>query len=88
MDFFTADTDLFEALGIKEEWEEEEISDSYAEQDARTLKEYGFSSTTPVVSLYPSLFWWFIPLSWLEYPHTSQQNYRQEEDYECCSSVG
>ena len=42
MDFFTADTDLFEALGIKEEWEEEEISDSYAEQDARTLKEYGF----------------------------------------------
>ena len=42
MDFFTDDTDLFEALGIKEEWEEEEISDSYAEQDARTLKEYGF----------------------------------------------
>ena len=27
---------------IKEEWEEEEISDTYAEQDARTLKEYGF----------------------------------------------
>jgi len=42
MDFFTDDTDLFEALGIKEEWEEEEISDAYAEQDARTLKEYGF----------------------------------------------
>ena len=42
MDYFTEDADLFQALGIKEEWEEEEIADEYAEQDARTLKEYGF----------------------------------------------
>ena len=42
MDFFTEDQDLFEALGIKEEWEEDEVSDSYSEEDARTLKEYGF----------------------------------------------
>ena len=42
MEFLTDDQDLFEALGIKEEWEDEEISDQYAEQDARTLREYGF----------------------------------------------
>lgn len=42
MDFLIDDQDLFEALGIKEEWEEQELSDEYAEQDARTLKEYGF----------------------------------------------
>ena len=42
MDYFTEETDLFEALGIKEEWEDDEVSDSYAEEDARTLREYGF----------------------------------------------
>ena len=42
MDFQIDDQDLFQALGISEEWEDEELSDSYAEQDARTLKEYGF----------------------------------------------
>ncbi len=36
------DFDLFEALGISEEWEDEALADEYAEQDARTLKEYGF----------------------------------------------
>jgi len=36
------EADLFEALGISEEWEEHEVSDKYAEEDARTLKEYGF----------------------------------------------
>lgn len=41
MEFQFDDQDLFEALGIKEEWEEE-LSDQYAEEDARTLKEYGF----------------------------------------------
>ena len=38
----TEDFDLFEALGITEEWEDQEVADQYAEQDARTLKEYGF----------------------------------------------
>lgn len=38
----TDDIDLFEALGITEDWEEDELSDQYAEEDARTLKEYGF----------------------------------------------
>ena len=41
MEFQFDDQDLFEALGIKEEWEEE-LADEYAEEDARTLKEYGF----------------------------------------------
>ena len=36
------DIDLFEALGITEEWEDQQLADEYAEQDARTLKEYGF----------------------------------------------
>jgi len=36
------DEDIFSALGIPEEWEEQELADQYAEQDARTLKEYGF----------------------------------------------
>ena len=40
--YLTDDVDLFEALGIAEEWEEQEVADQYAEQDARTLKEYGF----------------------------------------------
>ena len=40
--YLTDDIDLFEALGITEEWEEQELADRYAEQDARTLKEYGF----------------------------------------------
>ena len=38
----TDDIDLFEALNITEEWEDQEVADKYAEQDARTLKEYGF----------------------------------------------
>lgn len=36
------DDDIFTALGITEEWEDEKVSDQYAEEDARTLKEYGF----------------------------------------------
>lgn len=42
MEFQFDDQDLFQALGISEEWEDEELADQYAEQDARTLKEYGF----------------------------------------------
>jgi len=42
MDKLVSDIDLFEALGISEEWEDQEVADEYAEQDARTLKEYGF----------------------------------------------
>ncbi len=42
MDKLVSDIDLFEALGITEEWEDQEVADEYAEQDARTLKEYGF----------------------------------------------
>lgn len=42
MDFHFDDQDLFTALGINEEWEEQELSDAYAEEDARTLKEYGY----------------------------------------------
>lgn len=42
MDNLLFDIDLFEALGISEEWEDQEIADKYAEQDARTLEEYGF----------------------------------------------
>ena len=38
----TDDIDLFEALGITKEWEDQQVADEYAEQDARTLKEYGF----------------------------------------------
>ena len=37
-----SDDDIFTALGISEEWEDEELADQYAEEDARTLKEYGF----------------------------------------------
>jgi hypothetical protein len=33
--------DIFDILGINEEIDED-IADAYAEQDARTLKEYGF----------------------------------------------
>ena len=40
--YLTDDVDLFEALGITEEWEDQEVADQYAEQDARTLREYGF----------------------------------------------
>ena len=36
------DEDIFTALGIKDEWEDEESTDAYAEEDARILKEYGF----------------------------------------------
>lgn len=38
----TADSDIFEALGITEEWEEEETMNQYAQEDARILKEYGY----------------------------------------------
>ena len=39
----TADSDIFEALGISEEWEnEEETINQYAQEDARILKEYGY----------------------------------------------
>ena len=39
----TADSDIFEALGITEEWEEqEETTNQYAQEDARILKEYGY----------------------------------------------
>ncbi len=37
-----SDEDIFAALGISEEWENDELADQYAEEDARTLKEYGF----------------------------------------------
>ncbi len=40
--FQFSDDDIFVALGISEEWEDQELADEYAEQDARTLKEYGF----------------------------------------------
>ena len=40
--FHFSDDDIFAALGISEEWEDQELADEYAEQDARTLKEYGF----------------------------------------------
>ena len=36
------DFDLFEALGITEEWEDQQIADEYAEQDSKILKEYGY----------------------------------------------
>ena len=34
--------DIFEALNIPEEWEDEKDVDPYAEEDAKILKEYGF----------------------------------------------
>ena len=45
-DYFTyagavPETDIFEALGIAEEWEDEE-ENQYAKEDARILKEYGY----------------------------------------------
>lgn len=42
MNNFYDDEDIFSALGLKEEWEDEETADVYAEEDARILKEYGF----------------------------------------------
>ena len=70
MEFQFDDQDLFEALGIKEEWEEDELSDQYAEQDARTLKEYGFwSSTRTILSLCPSLSWRILPLVGTKYSY-------------------
>ena len=34
--------DIFEALQIPEEWEDEKELDPYAEENAKILKEYGF----------------------------------------------
>lgn len=34
--------DIFTALGITEEWEDEDVAHTYAEEDARTLREYGY----------------------------------------------
>ena len=39
---YSFEEDLFAALGIGEEWEDQETADAYAEEDARILKEYGF----------------------------------------------
>ncbi len=39
---YSFEEDLFAALGIGEEWEEQEEIDAYAAEDARILKEYGF----------------------------------------------
>ena len=41
MNFYNEE-DIFSVLGIKDEWEEDEETDVYAEEDARILKEYGF----------------------------------------------
>ena len=49
--FLNTDLDLFEALGITEEWEDQQLADEYTEQDARTLKEYGFWSRTNSASI-------------------------------------
>jgi len=35
-------TDIFEALGMTEEWEDEETTNTYAVEDAKTLTEYGY----------------------------------------------
>ena len=35
-------TDIFEALGMSEEWEDEETTNAYAVEDAKTLTEYGY----------------------------------------------
>jgi len=39
--FSIEEEDIFTALGITEEWEDDE-KDQYTEEDARILKEYGF----------------------------------------------
>jgi len=39
--FSIEEEDIFAALGITEEWEDDE-KDQYTEEDARILKEYGF----------------------------------------------
>ena len=39
---YSFEEDLFAALGIGEEWEDQETADAYAEEDAKILKEYGF----------------------------------------------
>ncbi len=72
MDYLIDDQDLFEALGIKEEWEEQELSDEYAEQDARTLKEYGFwfrNSYRAVFPICPSHFRKCLPMAWSKYSY-------------------
>ena len=38
---FALDEDIFTALGITEEWEDDE-KDQYTEEDARIVKEYGY----------------------------------------------
>jgi len=35
-------TDIFEALGMSEEWEDEQTTNAYAVEDAKTLTEYGY----------------------------------------------
>ena len=40
-ELFGYDADIFTALGITEEWEDEE-KEEYTDEDARILKEYGF----------------------------------------------
>lgn len=42
MNNFYDEEDIFSALGLTDEWEDEETADMYAEEDARTLREYGF----------------------------------------------
>ena len=41
---FYDEEDIFTALGIKDEWEDDDddSTDVYAKEDARILKEYGF----------------------------------------------
>lgn len=34
--------DFFDVLGIPEEWEDEEETNPYADEDAKILKEYGY----------------------------------------------
>ena len=55
MNNFYDDEDIFSALGLKEEWEDEETADVYAEEDARILKEYGFWFNTFRYRSSPSL---------------------------------
>lgn len=35
-------TDIFEALGISEEWEDVEETPTHAQEDAKVLAEYGY----------------------------------------------
>ena len=69
-ELFGYDADIFTALGITEEWEDEE-KEQYTDEDARILKEYGFwlGLYLHTVSSRFSCPRWSFTLAWTKYSY-------------------